>query len=213
MTSTPRTKAAPPDLWDPVVRISHWGLAVIVVANAVVTRGGSPWHVWLGWIGMTLLVLRLVWGVLGPTEARFTAFPLNPRAALAHLGRLASGHVDHYPSHNPAGALMIYAFWACLAVVIATGLVMTGGRTPMRVAADQAAVASGDWSELVTEGAGETDETQGGDLVEEMHGVAANLILMLAILHVAGVAVESRAMGRNLVAPMLSGLRAKRPPR
>lgn len=212
MTRTPQTSKAPPDLWDPVIRISHWGLAIIVLANAVFTRGGSPWHVWLGWIGMGLLVLRLVWGVLGPTEARFSAFPPNPRAAMSHLKRLVSGRVGHYPSHNPAGAMMIYAFWGCLVIVIATGLVMTGGRTPMQVAADQAAVASGDWSVLVTEDTGETGETQGGQWIGEVHVVAANLILILAALHVAGVALESRAMRRNLVAPMLAGLRGKRPP-
>lgn len=213
MTQTPQTKTAPPDLWDPVVRISHWGLAVIVLANAVFTRGGSGWHVWLGWIGMGLLVLRLVWGVLGPREARFSAFPPNPRAALSHLARLVSGRVGHFPSHNPAGAMMIYAFWACLALVIATGLVMTGGRTPIQVAADQAAVASGDWSVLVTEDSGETGETRSGHLVQEVHVVAANLILILAVLHVAGVLVESRAMRRNLLAPMLAGRRGTRPPR
>lgn len=200
--------AAPPDLWDPVVRISHWGLAIVVLMNAVFTSGGSTVHVWLGWIGMALLVLRLVWGVLGPAEARFAAFPPNPRAAVMHLRSLVSGRVGHYRSHNPAGALMIYAFWGALVVVIGTGLVMTGGATPMQVAEEQAAVDAGDWSVLVKDDA---DEGGGaGDLVKEVHAVAANLILVLAFLHVAGVVVESRAMRRNLLAPMLAGLRGRR---
>ena len=199
---------APPDLWDPVVRISHWGLAIVVLMNAVFTSGGSTVHVWLGWIGMALLVLRLVWGVLGPAEARFAAFPPNPRAAVMHLRSLVSGRVGHYRSHNPAGALMIYAFWGALVVVIGTGLVMTGGATPMQVAEEQAAVDAGDWSVLVKDDA---DEGGGaGDLVKEVHAVAANLILVLAFLHVAGVVVESRAMRRNLLAPMLAGLRGRR---
>ena len=200
--------AAPPDLWDPVVRISHWGLAIVVLMNAVFTSGGSTVHVWLGWIGMALLVLRLVWGVLGPAEARFAAFPPNPRAAVMHLRSLVSGRVGHYRSHNPAGALMIYAFWGALVVVIGTGLVMTGGATPMQVAEEQAAVDAGEWSVLVKDDA---DEGGGaGDLVKEVHAVAANLILVLAFLHVAGVVVESRAMRRNLLAPMLAGLRGRR---
>jgi cytochrome b len=210
MTRTPR--ASPPDLWDPVVRISHWGLAVIVLVNAILTRGGSPTHVWLGWIGMALLALRLVWGVLGPKEARFSAFPPNPRAAIAHLGELASGRVAEYPSHNPVGALMVYSFWAALVVVIATGLVMTGGQTPMRIAEQNAALQSGDWSVLVAEDAGESggEGDEGGGLVKEVHQLAAYLILVLSALHVAGVAVESRAMRRNLVVPMIAGFRDKR---
>lgn len=210
--ATPRTPAAPPSLWDPVVRITHWGIAISVLANAALDEGGSLLHVSLGWLVMALLVLRLVWGVLGPGEARFSAFPPDPVAALRHLGRLASGRaVRHYPSHNPAGAMMAYAFWACLAVVTVTGLVMTSGATPMQVAAEKAAVASGDWSALIKESEGESsDEDQGlRHTAEEVHEVVANLLLILAALHVAGVFVETRAMRRNLVAPMVLGQRRK----
>ena len=208
--AAPLTLAAPPSLWDPVVRLTHWGIAVSVLANALVTEGGSLLHVSLGWLVLALLLLRLVWGALGPAEARFSAFPPNPLAALRHLGQLASGRVRDYPSHNPAGAMMAYAFWACLALVTVTGLVMTGGATPMQVAADKAAVASGDWSALIRKGGDDDDEDSGlRHTAEEVHEVVANLLLILAALHVAGVVVEGRAMRRNLVAPMLLGERRK----
>ncbi|MFN6925043.1 MAG: cytochrome b/b6 domain-containing protein [Tabrizicola sp.] len=190
------------------MRITHWGIAVSVLSNALLNRGGSVTHVTLGWIVMALLVLRLLWGLVGPYEARFSAFPPNPLAALTHLRELLTGRVRDYPSHNPAGALMAYAFWATLLVVTATGLVMTGGATPMQVANDKAAVASGDWSALIREG-GEEDESELSDAAKEVHEVAANLLLILAALHVAGVFVESRAMRRNLVAPMVLGERKK----
>jgi cytochrome b len=209
MPRPPQSKVSPPDLWDPVVRITHWGLAGIILMNAVLNEGGSLLHVWLGWIGMALLILRLGWGGFGPKEARFSAFPPNPRAAISHLRGLLAGRARHYPSHNPAGALVIYAFWALLLVVTVTGLMMTGGQTPMQVARDKAAVASGDWSVLVTE-EDEGGESRFGDLAEEAHEVAANLILLLAVLHIAGVVIESRAMGRNLVAAMIAGRRRGR---
>jgi cytochrome b len=206
-TLTADRKLAPPALWDPVVRLTHWGLALAVLGNALVTRGGSLTHVSLGWLAMALLLMRLVWGVLGPAEARFSAFPPNPLAALRHLRQLGSGRVRHYPSHNPAGALMVYAFWACLATVTVTGLILTGGATPMQVAEEQAAVASGDWSALIKGSDGDSSDEDSGlrHTAEEVHEVAANLLLILAALHVAGVFVESRAMRRNLVRPMLLG--------
>lgn len=203
---------APPSLWDPVVRLTHWGIAIAVLGNALASEGGSLTHVSLGWLAMALLLMRLVWGVLGPSEARFSAFPPNPVAALRHMGQLLSGRVDHYPSHNPAGALMAYAFWAALTVVIGTGLVMTGGATPMQVAEDKAAVASGDWSALIRESDGESSDDGDDGLrhtAEEVHEVASDLLLFLAALHVAGVFVESRAMRRNLVKPMVLGDRRK----
>ncbi len=147
-------RIAPPTLWDPVVRLTHWGIAASVLLNALVTGGGSLIHVSLGWLVMALLLMRLVWGALGPSEARFSAFPPNPLSALRHLRDMMRGSQRDYPSHNPAGAIMAYAFWATLAIVTLTGLVMTGGATPMQVASDKAAVASGDWSALIREGKG-----------------------------------------------------------
>jgi cytochrome b len=202
--------AAPPSLWDPVVRLTHWGLAVAVLLNALVTEGGSVTHVSLGWIGMALLLLRLVWGGLGPAEARFSAFPPNPAAALRHLAALFAGRPREHASHNPLGALMVYAFWLALLVVISSGLVLTGGATPMKVAADKAAVASGDWSALIPAGDSGSGDTALRHTAGEIHEVAANLLLILAVLHVAGVALESRLLRRSLVAPMLFGTGPRR---
>ena len=204
--------STPPSLWDPVVRLTHWGIALAVLFNALVTEGGSVAHVSLGWLGMALLLLRVIWGVLGPSEARFSAFPPNPVAAIRHLGALAAGKPREHRSHNPAGAIMAYVLWASIATVIATGLVMTGGATPMQVAQDKAAVASGDWSALIKDGdSSDEDDTGLRHTAEEIHEMAANLLLLLAVLHVAGVFVESRALQRNLLAPMLLGKGDRRP--
>ncbi|MBL9075834.1 cytochrome b/b6 domain-containing protein [Tabrizicola sp.] len=204
------TLVASPSLWDPVVRLTHWGIAASIVLNALLDEGGSLFHVWVGWTVMALLLMRLVWGAIGPAEARFSAFPPNPLAALRHLRELATGKVRPHPSHNPAGAMMAYALWATLAVVTVTGLIMTGGATPMQVASDKAAVASGDWSALIKDSEGESDEDRSfGKAAEEVHEVAANLLLVLAALHLAGVFLESRALRRNLVAAMLTGHRDK----
>jgi cytochrome b len=201
-----------PTLWDPVVRLTHWGIAVAVLFNTLVSEGGSLPHVSLGWLGMALLLLRVIWGVLGPVEARFSAFPPNPAAAIRHLGALAGGSPREHRSHNPAGAIMAYGLWATLAAVIVTGLVMTGGATPMQVAKDKAAVASGDWSALIKEGdSSDEDDTSLRHTAEEIHEMAANLLLLLAVLHVAGVLVESRALRRNLLVPMLLGKGDRRP--
>lgn len=195
----------PPSRWDGVVRVSHWTLALVVIGNALMTEGGSGLHVWLGWIGAAVLALRLVWGVVGRADARFTAFPPNPMAALRHLGQLAKGQPRHYASHNPAGAMMVYAIWASLAVVIGTGLMMTKAAAPWTVSAREEILLSGDWSQLPAEGEGEGEDGEGEGAVKDVHELFANLMLVLAVLHVAGVAVESRAMRRNLVAPMLLG--------
>jgi len=200
-------KVEPVRLWDPVVRLTHWGVAAVVLVNAVLTKGGSVLHVWAGWIGLGLLLLRLVWGLVGPAEARLAGFLPAPRAALSHLAEVVGGRPRDYRGHNPAGAIMVWALWATLAVLIGTGLSLTGGRTPVQVAADQAAVEAGDWSALVADGASAQDD-EGKAMrhtIEEVHETAGNLILIMVLLHIGGVVVESRALRRNLVAPMLFG--------
>lgn len=203
----PKGQALPS--WDPLLRLAHWGIAAVVLANYAFTKEGGSVHIALGWAGMALLLLRLIWGFVGPREARFASFPPNPMAALRHLGGLLRGKAPQYPSHNPAGALMAYALWACLAVLMLTGLGMSG-LSPFAQADLEAAVAEGDWSVLVEEDGDAEGESPYGDVLEEVHEVAANLILILALLHVAGVAVESRALRRNLLAPMLITRRGRK---
>lgn len=203
----PKGQALPS--WDPLLRLAHWGIAGVVIANYAFTKEGGSVHIALGWAGMALLLLRLIWGFVGPREARFASFPPNPMAALRHLGGLLRGKAPQYPSHNPAGALMAYALWACLAVLMLTGLGMSG-LSPFAQADLEAAVAEGDWSVLVEEDGDAEGESPYGDVLEEVHEVAANLILILAVLHVAGVAVESRALRRNLLAPMLITRRGRK---
>ncbi len=194
----------PPDLWDPVVRIAHWGIAAAVLLNGLVTEDGGIAHVWIGWAMLGLLALRLTWGFVGPDEARFTAFPPSLGGALGHLRALVRGERPRYRSHNPAGALVAYVFWAMLALVSATGIAMTG-TGPVGSLERNTAIETQDWSTLDLSEGGEWDEW-----LEEVHELAANLILLLAVLHVAGVAVESRLMGHNLLAPMLAGSRSAR---
>lgn len=198
---------SPPELWDPLVRISHWLIAVAVIANGLLNKAGGTIHIWIGWGVLALLALRFVWGFLGPADARFSAFPPDPRAAVSHLIDLVRGSPRHYRSHNPAGAIMVYALWACLVVVTGTGLYMTGAKSPITIAEEKAAVAAGDWSVLVKDDDDEKGEDSKvlGEAAKEVHEIAANLMLVLALIHVAGVAVESRATRRNLVRPMLVG--------
>lgn len=205
--------------WDPIVKLTHWSIALAVLANAVVTEEGSDAHVWVGYALAAMLVLRLVWGLIGPPEARFAAFPPSPRRALAHLRDIAARRHPAHRSHNPLGALMVYAIWGCLAVIIGTGIGMAGlpgdGGRDTRVAA----IAPGyiipgeaedeEAHELASRRAdsrGERDGAEEGPL-GEVHEVAANLLYALILLHLAGVLFESRRSGGRLVAAMLPGQR------
>jgi cytochrome b len=202
--------------WDPLVRTTHWAIALAILANAVFTEEGSTTHVWVGYGLASILLLRLFWGLIGPAEARFTAFPPSPSRAIAHLRDIRAGRKESHRSHNPLGALMVYAIWACLLVIIGSGIAMAGlpgadGR-PVRnaPAITRDGTPGAPPAEAEEEEEGE-DEGEGGHEqegpMEEVHEVAVNLLYLLILLHIAGVAFETRRSGRDVVLAMMPGRR------
>ncbi|MFM7350593.1 MAG: cytochrome b/b6 domain-containing protein [Erythrobacter sp.] len=200
--------------WDPIVRITHWSIALAVLANAVFTEEGSGAHIWVGYGLAAILALRLLWGLVGPAEARFSAFWPSPRKAMAHLRDIRTGKVIHHASHNPLGALMVYAIWWCLLTIIATGVAMAGlpsldgtQREGERQERTIAAQGPGAEREAASEEKEEKQEDgEGGEEEEgplgEIHETAANLLYLLILLHLAGVIFETRRSGRHVLVAM-----------
>lgn len=204
MTATAATLAR---RWDPIVKLTHWSIAGAVLANAIVTEEGSGPHVWVGYGLAAILALRLAWGLIGPAEARFAAFPPRPGRALAHVRDIAAGRHRPHRSHNPLGALMVWAIWGTLLVIIGTGIGMAGlsgaatARAGETVAAGPMPTAADDDEEH--EESGEREEGPLG----EVHEAAANLLYVLILMHLAGVIFESRRSGGRVVSAMLPGQR------
>ncbi|MGF1562875.1 MAG: cytochrome b/b6 domain-containing protein [Geminicoccaceae bacterium] len=187
-------------VWYPLVRLTHWAIAAAIVLNSLIVDEHALVHVWIGYSALSLLGLRLLWGLVGPQEARFAAFPPKPRAAWRHAVDMFGGRAHAHRSHNPLGALMVYALWATLLVVSISGIALRGEPFPEHDAHGR----YGAPYDVVERGAG------GEDWIEEVHEVAAHVLLALAAMHVAGVALESRLSGRNLVGAMITGVRSSR---
>lgn len=224
-----KTTTIKPRRWDPIVKLTHWGVVTAVIGNALVTEEGSGWHIWVGYGLAGLLALRLLWGLVGPAEARFSAFPPSPARAIAHLGEIRRGEVVRHRSHNPLGALMAYAIWATLLVIIGSGIAMSGPppADPAAVKGEReageavAATLPDKLFQLVIPPAradederGEAEqgaegsegaESDSGEWLEEMHEIAVNLLYVLIALHLAGVVFETRRSGREVVGAMIPG--------
>jgi len=208
---TTPTATASPRRWDPVVKLTHWTIVAAILANALITEEGSTAHVWVGYALAGTLALRLIWGVIGPAEARFSAFPPSPGRALAHIREIAAGEHKEHASHNPLGALMVYAIWSVLAVIVVTGVLMASalakphdepGAAPPAAAVERL---ERDEDEA-REGREGGEEHEEGPLTE-VHETAVNLLYVLIVLHIAGVVFETRRSGRRIVLAMLPGRR------
>ena len=195
--------------WDPVVKITHWSIVTAIIANALFTEEGSGVHTWVGYGLAAILALRLLWGIIGPPEARFSAFPPSPRRALAHLRDIRVGKKEAHRSHNPLGALMVYTIWSMLGVILASGIAMAG--PPSMAFLDRPALSGEVSRQLVVEQGNHDDDEQAegagreDSVWEEVHETAVNLLYVLIALHIAGVAFETRRSGREILLAMLPG--------
>jgi cytochrome b len=169
-------------VWDLPVRLVHWLLAGLVVFSWwSVHNHHTDWHIWSGCAILTLLVFRLLWGLVGSSTARWTNFVRGPRAIAAYWRGRWSGI-----GHNPLGALSVVALFGALAVQVGLGL----------VAEDEDGLYTGPLYRLVS--------IDTSDKARDLHELWFNVILALVALHLAAIAYY-RLRGRKLVAPMISG--------
>lgn len=201
-------------VWDPLVRGGHWTLvaAFAVAYLSAEEEGASPavLHVWGGYIVGAIVLLRIVWGFVGPRRARFVDFVYRPATAVRYFNDLLRGHARRYLGHSPAGGVMVVALLVALAATACTGWIAYNGPSPASQRAGHTpviAMAHANGAEEEEEGratigaSGEGEESA----IAELHGTLANITLALVILHVLGVGLASVVHRENLVAAMITG--------
>jgi cytochrome b len=104
-------------VWDGAMRLFHWLLVAGFLVAYFTPERATTIHVLAGYLVLTLLVVRLVYGFAGSEHARFRDFLPNPGAALAHVRGLARGKPRHTAGHNPTSAL---GAWALLILIAGT---------------------------------------------------------------------------------------------
>jgi len=162
-------------VWDPFVRLFHWTLVLLFALTFATGDEIERPHEILGYAIIALLALRIVWGFIGTTQARFRDFVFSPATILAYARDDLAGRAQRYIGHNPLGGAMVLLLMLGVFVTAGSGwLLTTGGEA--------------DW-------------------LEEVHEVAANGMLLLIALHVAGVAWSSLRHGENLVRAMITGMK------
>ena len=174
-------------VWDPAVRLFHWTLAGAFLVAYVTEDDWERLHVNAGYLIGTLIVLRLLWGFIGPRHARFTDFVRTPREVISYAVAAMRHRAPRYIGHNPMGGAMVLALLISLTLTVVTGIALYG-------TTDFAGPLAGVWR-------GEF----AADLLEETHETGANLTLFLVILHLGGVLFSSLERGENLINSMVTG--------
>ena len=162
-------------VWDLPLRLCHWALAASVLVAWFSASVDDAVHEISGYMALSLVAFRILWGFVGPRYARFRDFVPTPRVLLRYLSDLAQGRTTRYLGHNPAGAAMTVLLLVLLAIATITG-----------------------WMQL-------TRRFFGVTWVEMVHTYSSNLVLVLAIVHVLGVLLMCWLQKENLVRAMITG--------
>jgi len=190
-------------VWDPLVRLTHWSLAIGIVLSFVTAERWPETHEAIGYTIGGIIVVRVIWGFIGSQHARFSDFAYGPSAVRRYLMALMGFKGRRYLGHSPAGGAMVMLLLALVSTIVVTGIlteIQREGALPPAVATT---ASIGTPSGL--EAANEEHES----VVGEIHEAAANVLIVFVTLHIAGVLVASLVHRENLVLAMFTG--RKRP--
>jgi cytochrome b len=215
MTTNATTPTASPSrdilVWDPLVRFGHWTLvaafAVAYLSAEEEAGGPDPLHVWGGYVVGAIVVLRVLWGFVGPRHARFGDFVRGPIETVVYLRDLLLGRARRYVGHSPAGGAMVIALLVCLAATVATGMMAYGEQGKGLLAAGGAMVegSARPDRDQAEHGTRRGERQSAESTVGELHNLLANIILALVVAHIFGVAAASFVHRENLVLAMITG--------
>ncbi|WP_377298154.1 cytochrome b/b6 domain-containing protein [Rhizobium sp. SGZ-381] len=164
-------------VWDPYVRVFHWGLVTSFAVAWFSAEDLRHVHEFAGYTAGGLIAARLVMGIAGSRYARFSQFVRRPTRVIAYASDVVAHRERRYLGHNPLGGLMVLALIILVASVAFTGWLQT------------------------------TDAYWGIEWVEDLHRRLVNVMIGCVILHLAGVLVASLRHSENLVRAMVTGVK------
>jgi len=187
---TALTDTADLRVWDLPVRAMHW---LLVIGIGVCWWSGVnnelEYHTYSGYAVLWIVLLRLYWGLVGSSTARFVNFVRGPKAILDYATTLHRRDTPHSHGHNALGAISIVLMLGLVLAVVTFGL----------FAVDVDGLYSGPLSLYVT--------FKQGRQLAHLHYDWFNILLWVIGLHLAAVIFYFLYKRHNLVGPMISGKR------
>lgn len=120
-------------IYDVAQRLLHWWLAVVTILLIITGFIGSKqeadtaraftWsmHIQCGKLLLIGLSGRLVWGIIGPTHARFTAL-FHPKAWIWSLNSRKMLSADRDFGHHEQASMSYLGFYGLIVLMCVTGL-------------------------------------------------------------------------------------------
>lgn len=203
-------------VWDLFVRVFHWTVVIAFFIAFFTDDDVLMLHVWAGYTIGAFVVLRIVWGVVGPKHARFSDFVYKPLTVWRYALDLVAFRAKRHIGHSPAGGAMVIVLLAGLLATVWSGLELhavennAGPLASASIPTDSARAKAPDLLVHVSENERNDDERgerERDSVWEDVHEVLANFVFFLVVLHVVGVLWASLVHRENLVRSMITGMK------
>jgi cytochrome b len=175
-------------VWDLPTRIFHWSLLACIAGLFITVNIGGNWMQWhfrFGYAVLTLLLFRIVWGLVGGRWSRFATFIYAPSTILAYFK--GQGKPEHSVGHNPMGAASVFGMLGFLILQVGSGLFSDDDiafQGPLAKFVSSARVSTATWYHKE---------------------VGSKVLVALIVLHVAAIVFYLYKKKENLIRPMLDG--------
>lgn len=172
-------------IWDLPTRLFHWALVGLIAFSWwSAEEEYLDWHIWSGLAVLSLLIFRLLWGMVGSSTARFANFVRGPRQILAYLRDMKGWRPV---GHSPLGALSVIAMLGAIAVQVGLGL----------FSIDHDGLYEGPLAQFVSLDAAEE--------IADLHEDWFDVLLVFIGLHLAAILFYRLVLRKPLIGPMITG--------
>ncbi|MFM2275721.1 MAG: hypothetical protein RL211_1593 [Pseudomonadota bacterium] len=175
-------------VWDLPTRVFHWALVLSMIGLVVTSQiGGNAmqWHFKFGYAVLSLLLFRIIWGLIGGRWSRFVSFSYPPSAILGYWR--GEKRLEYSVGHSPVAAGSVFAMLLALLAQVVSGLM-----------SDDQIAAAGPMTQYVS-----------GAIVSLSTGyhkeVGKFILIALVLLHLAAIGFYFFKKKVNLVSPMIHG--------
>lgn len=173
-------------VWDFPIRLFHWALVVAVATSLIsVELGNMSIHLISGHVVLSLLIFRLVWGLVGGRHARFASFVQGPVKVLKYAKGVISGNASAHLGHNPMGGWSVIAMVLVLFVQAVSGLY-----------ANDDILSEGPLVSTITKST--------SDFITYIHHLTSNAVYALIILHLVAITFYT-LKGHRIIVAMITG--------
>lgn len=120
-------------VYDLPTRLFHWLFAFLFIAAFLIAEYVDDdsalfsYHMLAGLTMVFLLVLRIIWGFMGTTYARFNTFILNPAELFRYLKKAVTSNTKRFLGHGPASSWAAVIMFFCALGLAVTGIAMGRG--------------------------------------------------------------------------------------